>query len=58
MIYTGSMIDAEEALRIGLINRITTQENLIPGMRSHSPQDHEQSSDGHCICKKMPSIRA
>ena len=24
------MIDAEEALRIGLINRITTQENLIP----------------------------
>ena len=30
MIYTGSMIDAEEALRIGLINRITTQENLIP----------------------------
>ena len=30
MIYTGSMIDAEEALRIGFINRITTQENLIP----------------------------
>ena len=40
MIYTGSMIDAEEALRIGLINRITTQENLIP------------ECDGHCICKK------
>jgi len=30
MLFTGDMIDANEALRIGLINRILPQEELLP----------------------------
>ena len=33
LMLTGDMIDAEEALRIGLINRIENQANLLPAAR-------------------------
>jgi enoyl-CoA hydratase len=33
MIFTGAMIDAEEAFRIGLVNRVTAPDDLLPRAR-------------------------
>jgi enoyl-CoA hydratase/carnithine racemase len=53
LLLTGEFIDAEEALRIGLINRIVDPENLMQEARAIAESIAEKGSDAVQMTKEL-----
>lgn len=51
MILTGRLMDADEALNIGLLSKITPQEELLPAVRELAAQLAENSPDALAAAK-------
>lgn len=53
MLYSGRLVDAEEALRIGLVDRVIPDETLVEEAHSYAGQISALSSNSHRITKRM-----
>jgi len=51
LLYTGDMIDAAEALRIGLVNKVTAAEELLSAARAMAEKIMSRSPAGVRMCK-------
>jgi enoyl-CoA hydratase len=52
MLLTGDMIDAEEALRIGLVNRVAPKENLMQEARHLAEKISQKPGYAIALCKE------
>ena len=51
ILLTGEMVDAAEAHRIGLVNRVVPKDKLLRGGRGAAPQDDRQRARSRCASR-------
>jgi len=52
LLLTGDMIDAQEALRIGLVNRVAPKENLVQEVRDLAKKISQKPGYAAALCKE------